>query len=658
MRGGNQKHSPDLLQRLYRELLTARLVEEKMLLWLRKGGITKWFSGIGQEAITVGATLALEPQEFVMTVHRDLGVFTARGVPLDRLFSQFLGKTNGFSQGRERSFHFGIPQHGIVGMISHLAAQLAVADGIALGHALSKEQRIVLALTGEGATSEGDFHEALNLAAVWKLPVLFLIENNGYGLSTTTAEQYCCKQLSERGVGYGIDARTINGNDILAVYQTVKEVAEAMRSNPKPFLLECETFRMRGHEEASGVKYVPKELLQAWEKKDPISRFEQQLLKQKVLSAAEIVELKNEINAQIDRAIAAAEADPEIVASRSKEESEVFKSFVAPCVIASGEQKTMRFVDAISDGLKLAMQLHENLILMGQDIAEYGGVFKITEGFVEQFGKERVRNTPICESAVIGASVGLSLLDYKSVIEMQFADFVSSGFNQLVNNVAKLHWRWGQHVDTVIRMPTGAGVKAGPFHSQSTEAWFAHVPGLKIVYPAFPVDAKGLLLSAINDPNPVMYFEHKALYRSLQGEVPTAYYLTPIGEANIVTQGEEVTIITYGMGVHWALEYQKQHPEHSLHILDLRTLQPLDYRAIDVAVKKTGRVVVLHEATLFAGIGAEIASYIGEHLFGDLDAPVLRCASLDTPVPFAAVLEDAFLARARLGECIEKLIAY
>ncbi len=655
---GRYTYDVDMLKSLYLALVKPRLVEEKMLLWLRKGGISKWFSGIGQEAVAVGSTFALESDEFILTVHRDLGVFTTRGVPLKRLFAQFLGKEAGFTQGRDRSFHFGAPEFGIVGMISHLAAQLAVADGVALGNKLKKEQKVVIALTGDGGTSEGDFHEALNLAAVWSLPVIFLIENNGYGLSTPVNEQYACEKLSDKGVGYGIDSKTIDGNDILTVYQTIKKISAEIRKSPKPFLLECETFRMRGHEEASGTKYVPEELFEQWQKKDPVANFERLLVEKGVINQGFIDDATREINTSIEQAITEAEAMPLVAASKVKEESEIFKEHTPKNSSPSGDKQEMRFVDAVSDGLRAAMEQHANLVLIGQDIAEYGGVFKITESFVEEFGKERVRNTPICESAVIGASVGLSLVGYKSVIEMQFSDFVSCGFNQIVNNVAKLHWRWGQNVDTVIRMPTGAGVRAGPFHSQSTEAWFTHVPGLKIVYPAFPVDAKGLLLAAIDDPNPVMFFEHKALYRSVSGEVPSDYYLTPIGKAQIVSEGEDVTIITYGMGVHWALDYQKENPQVSLHVVDLRTLQPLDYEAIDAAVKQTSRVLVLHEDVLFGGIGGEIASYIGEHLFSYLDAPVIRCASLDTPVPFVAPLEDQFLAKARLGECINRLMEY
>jgi 2-oxoisovalerate dehydrogenase E1 component len=644
------------------------MIEEKMLVLLRQGKISKWFSGIGQEAIAVGATLGLQEDEWIMPLHRNLGVFTTRNMPLSKLFMQWQGAQEGYSKGRERSFHFGNKEHHICGMISHLGPQLAIADGVALAHKLRKEKKVSLAFTGDGGTSEGDFHEALNTAAVWDLPVIFIIENNGYGLSTPVNEQYRCISLVDKAKGYGMEGVQIDGNNILSVYDTIKGVREYCIKNQKPYLIECLTFRMRGHEEASGTKYVPPDLFKLWEMKDPIKNYEQFLIESGVMNETTVAEIRNEVKDKIESELAIGSDTKPVIADTEEELEDVYAEKPMPGAkvidnsgINSGlglQTTELRLIDAIKQGLHQSMQQHPNLILMGQDIAEYGGAFKITEGFVNEFGKERVRNTPLCESAIIGAALGLSLEGYKSMMEMQFADFVTVGFNQIINNLAKIHYRWGQNADVVIRMPTGGGVGAGPFHSQSNEAWFVKTPGLKVVYPSTPMDAKGLLIAAINDPNPVLFFEHKALYRSISGQVPTEYYEIEIGKARHVREGDEISIITYGAGVHWAEDYAAEHPEISIDILDLRTLLPLDYLAIREAVQRTGRVLLLHEDTLTGGIGGEIAAWIAENCFGLLDAPVMRCASLDTPIPFSIELENNFMAKARLHESVSKLKDY
>jgi 2-oxoisovalerate dehydrogenase E1 component len=649
----------DKLIELYTELVRPRMIEEKMLVLLRQGRISKWFSGIGQEAISVGATMALDSDEYVMPLHRNLGVFTVRKMPFDKLFMQWQGKKEGFSKGRERSFHFGANEYHICGMISHLGPQLAIADGIALAHKLKKENKVSVAFSGDGGTSEGDFHEALNVAAVWGLPTIFIIENNGYGLSTPVNEQFVCKQLADRAVGYGMKGITIDGNNILEVYKTIKEAREYCIREQKPILIECMTFRMRGHEEASGVKYVPKELFEEWGKKDPVANFESYLLEKAVLSQHLIKDIRDGIQKEIEDGLATGFAAGPITPDTEEEVRDVYAphngAAIAP---ATGARTEKKFIQALSDGLRQSMEKHENLVLMGQDIAEYGGAFKVTDGFVAQFGKGRVRNTPLCESAIVGAALGLSIKGFKSMMEMQFADFVTVGFNQIINNLAKIHYRWGQHADVVVRMPTGGGVGAGPFHSQSNEAWFTHTPGLKVVYPSTPEDAKGLIIAAIEDPNPVMFFEHKALYRSISGMVPDDYYTIEIGKARLVQEGSDVSIITYGSGVHWATDYVAAHPDTSFDILDLRSLLPLDYDAIRASVKRTGKVLLLHEDTLIGGIGGEIAAWISENCFELLDAPIVRCASMDTPVPFAIELEQNFLAKKRLGESVQKLLAY
>lgn len=654
--------SEDELLALYGHVLLPRLIEEKMLSQLRQGKISKWFSGMGQEAISVGVAAAMNDDEFILPMHRNLGIFTTRKVPLTRLFAQFQGKAEGFTNGRDRSFHFGSIEHRIVGMISHLGPQLGIADGIALANKIGREEKATFVFTGDGGASEGDFHEAVNVAAVWQLPVIIGIENNQWGLSTPSNEQFRCESFTDKAIGYGIpqeDAIQIDGNNIVEVYKTVKRVAASIRKNPRPVLIEFMTFRIRGHEEASGTKYYPAGLIEQWEKKDPVDNFEQFLLAEGILTAEAVdanrARIKEEINSALKEALSLPAIEPDL----DKEIHDIFRTDLPPTHPAAfaAEKKEMRFIDAVSDGLKEAMRKHEKLVLMGQDIAEYGGVFKVTEGFVEAFGKDRVRNTPLCESAIIGAGLGLSIKGWKAMVEMQFADFVSVGFNQIVNNLAKLHYRWGQNADVVVRMPTGAGVAAGPFHSQSNEAWFFHTPGLKIAYPAFPEDAKGLLTRAFEDPNPVLFFEHKALYRSITGEVPQGYYSIPFGQANVVREGRDMTIVTYGMGVHWAMKLADTH-EASIEVIDLRTLAPLDTETIFASVRKTSRALVLHEDCLTGGIGGELSALITENCFSELDAPVKRCASLDTPVPFAEVLEQQFLASAQLNDAVDELLNY
>jgi 2-oxoisovalerate dehydrogenase E1 component len=643
---------------LYQRLLKPRLIEEKMLVLIRQGKISKWFSGIGQEAIAVGVTAVLEMEEYILPMHRNLGVFTGRNIPLYRLFSQWQGKANGFTKGRDRSFHFGTQEHKIIGMISHLGPQLGVADGIALANQLQRNGKITAVFTGEGATSEGDFHEALNIAAVWELPILFIIENNGYGLSTPTNEQYRCENIADKGIGYGMESHILDGNNILEVYNKLSELKISMREKPRPILLEFKTFRMRGHEEASGTKYVPSALMDEWAIKDPVENYRKFLSDNRILSDDFDAVLRRELKAEIDENWAIANAEPEIVASYKEELNDVYKEFQYQEVKHSDTTESIRFIDAISSSLRQSMERHENLVLLGQDIAEYGGAFKITDGFVAQFGKERVRNTPICESAVVSAAMGLSINGFKAIVEMQFADFVSTGFNPIVNLLAKSHYRWQEKADVVIRMPCGAGSQAGPFHSQTNEAWFTKTPGLKVVYPAFPYDVKGLLNESINDPNPVLFFEHKQLYRTVYQEVPTDYYTIPLGKAALLKEGNQVTVVAFGTAVHWALETLTKNPDIKADLLDLRTLQPLDTEAIYASAKKTGRVIIVQEDSQFGGIASDISALLMENCFQYLDAPVKRVASLDTPIPFAKALEDQYLPKNRFEKELLELLKY
>lgn len=650
--------SNEQLLDLYSRILKPRLIEEKMLILLRQGKVSKWFSGIGQEAISVGITAALDSDEYILPMHRNLGVFTGRAIPLHRLFSQWQGKKNGFTKGRDRSFHFGTQEYKIIGMISHLGPQLGVADGIALANKLKRNGKVTAVFTGEGATSEGDFHEALNIASVWDLPVLFVIENNGYGLSTPTNEQYRCENLADKGIGYGMESHILDGNNILEVYAKISELKASLAENPRPVLLEFITFRMRGHEEASGTKYVPQELMDAWAVKDPVANYRNYLVATGVLSEEMDAEITAKIKAEIDENWAITQSQPDIEANLSEELNDVYQEYDFEDIKSNNEEENIRVVDAISQALKQSMERHDNLVIMGQDIAEYGGAFKITEGFVEQFGKERVRNTPICESAVVSAAMGLSINGHKAIVEMQFADFVSTGFNPIVNLLAKQHYRWNEKADVVVRMPCGGGTQAGPFHSQTNEAWFTKTPGLKVVYPAFPYDVKGLLNTAINDPNPVLFFEHKQLYRSVYQDVPKDYYTIPLGKAALIKEGESVTIVSYGAGVHWALEVLNSNLDIKADLIDLRTLQPLDVDAIYASVKKTGKCIILQEDTLFGGIASDISALVMENCFEYLDAPVRRVGSIESPIPFVKPLEDQYLPKARFENELKQLIAY
>jgi len=658
----NKKNIPkEELLALYEAIKLPRLIEDKMLSQLRLGMISKWFSSYGQEAISVGVGMGMQEDEFILPMHRNLGIFTSRNLDLKQLFLQFQGKKDGFTKGRDRSFHFGTKKHHVVGMISHLGPQLGIADGIALANKLEGSEKATIVFSGDGGASEGDFHEALNVATVWDLPVIFCIENNAWGLSTPSREQFRCKQFIDKAIGYGMpkeDAIQIDGNNILEVYSTVKEIAESIRKNPRPIILECMTFRVRGHEEASGTKYYPEGMIDEWSKKDPVALYEQFLLEEQLITQADVEEMNLKLKNKINTNLKAAYAEPDIEVNEEEEFEDLFAPFSNTEIAASSAKKKMRFIDAIQDGLRESMRKHDRLVLMGQDIAEYGGVFKVTEGFLEEFGKGRVRNTPLCESAIVGAGLGLSMKGHKAMVEMQFADFVTCGFNQIVNNLAKLHYRWAENADVVVRMPTGGGAAAGPFHSQSNEAWFFHTPGLKIAYPAFPSDAKGLLCQSFEDPNPVLFFEHKMLYRSIEEDVSEGFYTLPFGKARIVSSGDKLTLVTYGLGVHWGMEVLKEEKYAGIELIDLRTLAPLDYETVMTSVKKTGRVVVLHEDSLTGGIGGELASRITEECFEYLDAPVTRCASLDTPIPFNAALEVTFMANNRLRTTLDKVLSF
>jgi 2-oxoisovalerate dehydrogenase E1 component len=656
------------LHLLYRSLLLPRVIEEKMLALLRRGDLSKWFSGIGQEAVSVGCVAGLRDDDWILPAHRNLGIFCGRGLDLGVLFRQLLGRSGGYTGGRDRTFHFGTLPHHVVGMISHLGSMLPVADGLALAARLRGEDRVAAVLVGDGATSEGDVHEAMNLAAVWSLPVVFLIENNQWGLSTPVTDQYACADLADRAAGYGMPGQLVDGNDVLAVREAVAHAAERARAGKGPTLLEAKTFRMRGHEEASGNDYVPAEQIAAWVARDPIVRFEARLDQQGTLGRDERDALRAELRAEVDRLVADALAAP---APASTAEAELTGVYAGPAPLrrsapapapppdgpGAGDGGEMRYVDAISDALWVALQADDRVLILGQDIAEYGGVFKVTEGLAAEFGRDRVRNTPIIESGALGAALGLALDGFRPIVELQFGDFVSCGFNQLVNNLATTHYRWGAPAPVVVRAPIGGGLGAGPFHSQNVEGFFCHVPGLKVVAPATPADAKGLLLAALDDGNPVLVLEHKRLYRSARGPVPAGHHTVPIGRAHVARPGRDATIVTYGAGVQWALDAVDALGA-DVEVVDLRSLQPWDRATVLDSVRKTSRALVVHEAPLTGGFGGEIAATISDEAFAWLDAPVRRVGGLDTPIPFAPTLEAVWSPATRVESALRDLLAF
>jgi 2-oxoisovalerate dehydrogenase E1 component len=649
------------LRTAYEALYLPRLIEEKMLRMIRQGRISKWFSGFGQEAIAVGVTLALEDDDYILPMHRNLGVWTTRDIPLRRLFAQLLGRDRGFTKGRDRTFHFGVQHKRIIGMISHVGAMIPVAAGLGIASDYRKEGFVVACFIGEGASREGDFHEALNLAATWRLPVLFIVENNGYGLSTPTAEAMAVEDLSAAAAGYGMAGESVDGNDLVAVCQSVLRAAARARAGEGPTLLEMKTFRMRGHEEASGTKYVPQELIESWAAKDPVDRLRKQVLADGLLTEEDLDVMRRSMESRIDQAVEYALSQPPVASTREAERSDVY----APAIPVPGPGNSScserRFVDAITDGLREAMLADDAVVLLGQDIAEYGGVFKVTAGLLEQFGPERVLNTPIIESGAVGATMGMAIRELKPVLEIQYADFISCSFNQIVNNLATTHYRWGRPLNVTIRAPYGGNIGAGPFHSQCVEAWFCHVPGLKVVVPSTPEEAKGLLISSIADPNPVLFFEHKFLYRSVKGRVPDGYYGTELGRARVVRQGTDATIVTYGLGVHWALEEADFFAERGrdVEVIDLRTLIPFDAETVAESVRKTGRLLILHEAQLTGGFGGEIYASITQVAFEHLDAPPVRVGAEDTPIPFSPNLEkEVYSARPRLRDTLQRLLEY
>lgn len=663
----------------YAYMRFARDLDTRFAMLLRTGRLSKWYSQIGSEATTVAAGLSLQPGDVLCSLHRDMGAILsvyldpARTFPgfgfgapdpakpeprelLFRLCCQLLGRAEGFSNGFERSFHYGYldPAAGIrhVGMISHLGAMIPVAAGVAFALKQSGSDRVAINFIGDGGTSTGDFHEGLNMAAVWKLPLILIIENNRFAFSTPVAAQYAAERLSDRGVGYGIAAETLDGNDPEAVATAMQIAVARARSGAGPTLIEAMLGRMRGHSEGDdSLKVVPEDELSVYMSEDPVPAYARRLTTDGVLAeeigdrlAARISELVEEA---VERAAESPVPEPESALRPAL--APVTETLAPPRLESSdpeaAEAPVETYVEGIHQALREEMERDDTVVLMGQDIAAFEGAFRITRGLWQRW-PDRVLDTPIAESGTLGIAAGAALLGYRPVVEMQFGDFISCGFNQLVNVIAKLYYRWQVPCPLVVRLPAGGGVGAGPFHSQNPEAWFAHVAGLKVVCPATAEDAKGLLKAAIRDPNPVVYCEHKFLYRRIKAVLPGD--VAELGRAAVRRRGEDLTLVSYGASLWTSIDAAAELARDGIEaeVVDLRTLVPFDEETVLASARKTGRVVVVHEAQGTGGFGGEVAARIAEHAFAWLDAPVQRVTYPDRAVPFAKPLEQALLPTA------------
>ena len=674
---------------------------------LLTGRVAKWYSEVGNEATTVPAGLALGRGDVLCTLHRDLGAIVAyyldpaRTFPalfagpdpahrapdprpdpetlLRTLACQLLGKHEGFSNGVERSFHYGFlaEEMGIrhVGMISHLGSMIPVAAGCAFALKQRGTDGVAINFIGDGGTSTGDFHEGLNMAAVWDLPLVLIVENNRYAFSTPVSQQFRAERLSDRGVGYGIAAETVDGNDPDAMATTVARAVARARAGRGPTLIEALLGRLRGHSEGDdSLKVVPASELARYRAEDPVPAYAHRLEASGAVERSDLARVEERVGELVEAAIAAgleAETPRPTTALRSAlapaEDAAVTPQVdVEPPPLPFERRRPQlqvepsTYVAAIHRALTEEMERDPAVVLMGQDIGVFEGAFRATRGLHERW-PERVLDTPIAESGAIGVAIGAALFGYRPIVEMQFADFVSCGFNQLVNVAAKLYYRWQVACPIVVRLPSGGGVGAGPFHSQNPEAWFAHVAGLKVVCPSTAVDARGLLKAAIRDPNPVIFLEHKYLYRRIKEPLPEGDGTTSIGVARTARRGSDLSLIAYGASTPICLEAAAELAAEgaSVEVVDLRTLVPLDERAVLESARKTGRVLVVHEAQGTGGFGGEVAARVADRAFSFLDAPVRRLAYPDRPVPYAKVLEAELLPSAeRVIVAARELLSY
>lgn len=623
------------------------------------------YTGRGQEAISVGASYALDDDDVIAPLYRDLGALLVRGVTTRELFCQYMGRANSSNRGKDSGIHIGDRDRGIVSMISNLAASVPVAAGLGLMFALKDEPRVAMTFFGDGATAHGSFHEGINFAAAHRLPVVFILENNQWALSTPANRHNALDVLADRAAGYGIPGERVDGNDVLAVYDAACSAVQRARRGDGPTLIEAVTMRMEGHSTTDPAQYVPDEMYAAWEEEDPIARFRQFLVDQEVLDEERDANIEQKLRDEIEEAVEYAEASDVLPAEAAAEgvfavNETVSKSVPADALHNAAE---LSYRGAIRDALRVALASDERVFLLGEDI-EYGGVYGVTKDILDDFGPHRIVDTPIAETAIVGAATGAALFGMRPVAEIQFADFIAPAMDELVNMTAKYHYRTEWPVPLVIRTPAGAIIEShgstGPFHSQSPEAWFVHTPGIKVVVPATAYDAKGLLLAAIEDPNPVLFLEQKALY-NLREPVPDGYYTLPLGEAAVRREGRDLSIITYGAMVQESLDAADVLAGEGVdaEVVDLRTLVPLDREAVLATSRKTGKILVVHEANLSAGVGGEIAALIAQHAFEWLDGPVTRVAAPDTPTPSAKSLAEYWYPDAtKIASAARKLAAY
>lgn len=651
--------SRKLLHEFYRFMLLTRRFEARISALGKEGKLVGgFFSSLGQEAISVGTTLALKPEDWVAPMIRNIGTVLVRGYTPAELFSQFLARRGGPNRGKDSNLHFGDPAHGVVGCISHLGPLVPIMTGVAMAGRMRGQGRVTMTYLGEGGCSVGDFHEGLNLAAVQKAPFVLVVENNGWSYSTPLESQTLVKDIASRAVGYGIRGLIGDGNDVVEVWKLTRRAVEDARAGGGPQLLEFKTFRRKGHAEHDDAKYVPREQVEAWTARDPIDRFEAWLRDHGKMTDAE----RRAIHGQIDRELA--EGERIAAADRPPDPAEAIRGVyaddaivaVTPWARREGDPVTaeptevvppdaggdVTYLEAIRRALFEEMERDDRVFCIGEDIGSYGGAFRVTQGLLEKFGAARVIDTPIAESATVGAALGAALAGMRPVVEFQFIDFISCAFNMIVQFVAKMRWRTGQAAPMVLRGPCGAGVHAGPFHSQTPEMWFVHTPGLKVVMPATPADARGLLKAAIRDDDPVVFLEHKYLYRRIKGSLPGGEGIVPIGRAALRAEGDDLTIVTYGAMVHTVMAAL---PDLGLsaEVIDLRTLCPLDRGAVVRSVRKTHKLMIVHEDTRTGGIAGEIAAVVNEEAFDALDGPIVRVTAPDAPVPFSPNLEEAFL---------------
>ena len=611
---------------------------------------------IGQEAVAVGAIAALRPDDYITSTHRGHGHAIAKGQDLRAMLAELLGKETGVCRGRGGSMHLADLERGNLGANGIVAGGIPVAVGAGLSIRMQGQDRVVLCFFGDGAANHGNFHEGLNMAAIWRLPVVFLCENNQYAMSMAVRRAMAVPRVADRAVAYGIPGETVDGMDVVAVYRAVRAAVERARRGEGPTLIEAITYRYRGHSKSDRQVYRTKDEVQAWMARDPIARLREALIARGWLSEAEAAALEERAREAVAEALRAAEGDPEPEVAQLTEGVYAEDPLFPPRWIrqAFGSEvpveppagtRELSYAEALREAMAQAMAADERVFLMGEDIGVYGGAFGVTQGLIERFGPERVRDTPISENTIVGAGVGAALTGMRPIVEMQFMDFVTLAMEQTVLQAAKVRYMFGgkARVPLVLRLPGGSGTGAAAQHSESLEAWFVHVPGLKVVAPATPYDAKGLLLAALADDNPVIFVEHKLLYRT-RGLVPEEPYLVPLGKAAVRRPGRHLTIVAYSIAVLRALEAAERLAAEGIEaeVIDLRTLKPYDAETVIASVKKTGKLLIVHEAPLLGGFGGELAAAVAQsEAFAYLEAPIVRLGGADVPIPYHPRLERA-----------------